>query len=122
MKILHLIPFLALCFVLSNEAYAQQQDSKSTVLVNPPNSSATLSVEGNQITDLTLDNSNFLGVLLNVPEPKPFQGNWSVTLLPFGSATKEYSVFAELPVYWTWTVTTYSDVASVLITATWQAL
>lgn len=112
--------FLMIFLFISFGAYTQQQ-SKSAVLVNPPNSSATLSIEGNQIVDLTLENSNFLGVLLNVPEPKPFQGNWSVTLLPYGSATKEYSVFGQLPIYWTWTVTTYSDVASVLITATWQS-
>lgn len=122
MKVLQLIPFLAIFLFLSNDIYGQQQDSKSTVLVNPTNSSTTLSVEGNQITDLTLKNSNFLGILLTVPEPKPFQGNSSVTLLPYGSSTKEYSVFAELPVYWSWTVKTYSDAANVLITATWQAL
>lgn len=116
----HLIPFLLICLLHPNGSYAQEE-SKSAILVNPPNTSVTLSVAGNQKTDLTLKNSNLLGVLLRVPAPKPYQGDWNVTLLPFSSATRQHEVFSTLPVYWSWTVSTYSDAANVLITATWPA-
>ncbi|NLU94865.1 hypothetical protein [Chitinophaga sp. Ak27] len=117
------ICLLFLSLVVSNavlcfSTYAKE--FQTAVLINPPESTAYMAVDGNQCTDLTLRNQNVLSVLLSVAEPRPLQPTWDLILLPFASGKKTYCVFAKVPVRWNFTVSTVSSAAHVVLEAAWD--
>ncbi|QEH39580.1 hypothetical protein [Chitinophaga sp. XS-30] len=116
----YLLLFLPMAAGLYPLAANVMKESYMTVMVNPPTSTVELLIYGNQCMDLSLKNQNFLGAIMSVPEPKPFQENWDVILLPFGSAQRSYCVFATVPVQWHFLISTYSDVANVGIRLEWD--
>lgn len=96
-----------------------EHGSYATSLINPENSSIDFSFNGGQVVNLTLTNSNILGVGGSISCHTIFDGDSSYWLPPMGSTTKRYDMFGTTPIWWRFTVSTISDAAIINIVAKW---
>ncbi len=92
----------------------------SVTLINPPYSSVDLNFSGNQNVSISVQNNNVLGVMGNLSCNIGFYDTKGYVLPPFGSVSYRYDMFGEVPISWSFTISTISDAANVSLNASWN--